>query len=52
MQAACFTVFQLPRPTPECPYVKGLLDPCTNSLAAPNIPAEVLYDKQARPQLI
>ena len=49
MQAACFTVFQLPRPTPERPYVKGLLDPCTNSLAAPNIPAEVLYDKQARP---
>lgn len=51
-QAACFTVFQLPRPTPERPYVKGLLDPCTNSLAAPNIPAEVLYDKQARPSLI
>ncbi|KAK9834168.1 hypothetical protein WJX81_004826 [Elliptochloris bilobata] len=46
IDAACFTVFQLPRPTPECPYVKGLLDPCTNSLAAPNIPAEVLYDKQ------
>jgi len=47
-QAACFTVFQLPRPTPERPYVQGLLDPCTNSLAAPNIPAEVLYDKQVR----
>ena len=29
------------------PYIKGLLDPCTNSMAAPNIPAEVLYDKQA-----
>ena len=49
MQAACFTVFQLPRPTPERPYVQGLLDPCTNCMAAPNIPAEVLYDKQARP---
>ena len=47
-QAAVFTVFQLPRPTPAQPYIKGLLDPCTNSLAAPNIPAELLYDKKAR----
>ena len=30
------------------PAFQGLLDPCTNSLAAPNIPAEVLYDKKAR----
>lgn len=40
-------VFQLERPSPTQPYIKGLLDPCTNSLAAPNIPAEVLYDKKA-----
>ena len=40
-------VFRLERPSPSQPYIKGLLDPCTNSLAAPNIPAEVLYDKQA-----
>lgn len=32
-------------PTETCPYIKGLLDPCTNSKVAPNIPAEVLYDK-------
>jgi PWWP domain len=25
--------------------IKGLLDPCTNSKARPNIPAEVLYDE-------
>jgi hypothetical protein len=47
-QAAAFSVFQLARPTPARPYIAGLLDPCTNSLAAPNIPAEVLYDKKAR----
>ena len=46
MQATAFEVFQLPRPSPEQPYIKGLLDPCTNSMTAPNIPAEVLYDKQ------
>lgn len=45
-QAAAFQVFQLEKPTPEVPYIKGLLDPCSNSLAAPNIPAEILYDKQ------
>lgn len=32
-------------PTAEQPYIKGLLDPCTNSKLAPNIPAEVMYDK-------
>jgi hypothetical protein len=39
-------VFELERPTAEVPYIKGLLDPCTNSKLAPNIPAEKLYDKQ------
>jgi hypothetical protein len=34
-------VFGLPKPTPAQPFIKGLLDPCTNSKAAPNIPAEV-----------
>ena len=48
MQAAAFDVFQLEQPTPEAPFIRGLLDPCTNSLTAPNIPAEVLYDKEAR----
>lgn len=32
-------VFRLPLPTPETPFIKGLLDPCTNSKVAPNIPA-------------
>ena len=36
-------------PSEEQPFIKGLLDPCTNSKIAPNIPAEKLYDKQARP---
>ena len=48
LQAAAFDVFQLDQPNLERPYIKGLLDPCTNSMAAPNIPAEVLYDKQVR----
>lgn len=26
--------------------VQGLLDPCTNSKIAPNIPAELLYDRR------
>ena len=39
-------MFQLERPTPEQPFIQGLLDPCTNSLTAPNIPAEKLYDKE------
>ena len=41
----CYKVFGLKKPTIEVPYVKDLLDPCTNSLSNPNIPAEVLYDK-------
>ena len=45
-QAAAFQVFQLDKPTAKQPYIKGLLDPCSNSLTAPNIPAEKLYDKQ------
>ena len=40
-------MLQLPHPCPEQPYIKGLLDPCTNSMTAPNIPAEKLYDKKA-----
>lgn len=44
--AAAFQVFQLPRPSADRPYIRGLLDPCTNSKVAPNIPAERLYDKQ------
>ena len=39
-------MLQLPHPSPEQPYIKGLLDPCTNSMTAPNIPAEKLYDKK------
>jgi len=45
IQATAFKVFQLTPPTPQQPFVKGLLDPCTNSMLAPNIPAEKLYDK-------
>ncbi|GLC40999.1 hypothetical protein PLESTM_001144900 [Pleodorina starrii] len=44
--AGAFKVFQLPRPTATFPYIRGLLDPCTNSKANPNIPAEKLYDKE------
>ncbi len=43
--AAAFDVFGLKRPTLLSPVIKGLLDPCTNSKVAPNIPAEKLYDK-------
>ncbi|KAK9808905.1 hypothetical protein WJX72_006126 [[Myrmecia] bisecta] len=46
IQAGAFKVFGLEAPTAEQPFIKGLLDPCTNSLLAPNIPAEKLYDKQ------
>eukprot|EP00884_Botryococcus_braunii_P018797 jgi/Botrbrau1/5600/Bobra.97_2s0025.2 len=46
IEAAAFNVFQLGRPTPEKPYIEGLLDPCTNSLTAPNIPAQYMYDKK------
>ena len=42
-------MLQLPHPSPEQPYIKGLLDPCTNSMTAPNIPAEKLYDKKVSP---
>ena len=41
----CLKVFELKKPTIDVPYVLGLLDPCSNSLTNPNIPAEVLYDK-------
>ena len=42
--AIAHRIFLLPEPTPVCPYIPGLLDPCTNDKEAPNIPAEVLYD--------
>ncbi|RMZ54490.1 hypothetical protein APUTEX25_002066, partial [Auxenochlorella protothecoides] len=45
IETVCFGVFGLQRPTAEVPFIKGLLDPCSNSRVAPNIPAEVLYDK-------
>lgn len=45
ISAAAFQVFKLPRPTAQRPYIPNLLDPCTNSKTAPNIPAQVLYDK-------
>ena len=48
VQVAVFTVLQLPHPSPVQPYIKGLLDPCTNSMTTPNIPAEKLYDKKVR----
>ena len=48
-QVAVFTVLQLPHPSPAQPYIKGLLDPCTNSMTTPNIPAEKLYDKKVGP---
>jgi len=46
VQAAAFEVFRLPKPTAARPYIAGLLDPCTNSRAAPNIPAERMYDRK------
>lgn len=45
ISAAAFDVFGLERPTAAHPFIRGLLDPCTNSKVAPNIPAEKLYDK-------
>jgi len=45
IHAGAFKVFQLKEPTPDAPYIRGLLDPCTNSKIAPNIPAEILFDK-------
>ena len=46
IKEAAFKVFNLKHPTIQQPYIKGLLDPCTNSKETPNIPAEVLYDKK------
>nr|BBC28433.1 PWWP domain-containing protein [Yamagishiella unicocca] len=46
IHAGAFRLFELPRPTASMPYIRGLLDPCTNSKSNPNIPAEKLYDKQ------
>lgn len=46
ISAAVFQVFKLDRPTPQRPWIRNLLDPCTNSKVAPNIPAQVLYDKK------
>ncbi|GAB4820518.1 hypothetical protein N2152v2_007564 [Parachlorella kessleri] len=46
IEAAAFHVFQLERPHARRPYIPRLLDPCTNSKLAPNIPAELLYDKR------
>jgi len=45
VSAAAFDVFCLKRPTTSRPYIENLLDPCTNSKVAPNIPAEKLFDK-------
>lgn len=45
VSAAAFDVFGLKKPTISRPFIKNLLDPCTNSKVAPNIPAEKLYDK-------
>ena len=44
IRAGCRT-FGLHEPTPERPYIDGLLDPCTNSKSSPNIPAQKLYDR-------
>eukprot|EP00210_Caulerpa_lentillifera_P002266 g2176.t1 len=43
--AAAYDVFLLQKPTTQQPYIKDLLDPCTNDKNNPNIPAEKLYDK-------
>jgi hypothetical protein len=41
-----YKVFGLQPPTSARPFIAGLLDPCTNSKIAPNVPAEVCYDKR------
>jgi hypothetical protein len=46
ISAAAFQVFKLERPHAQRPFIRNLLDPCTNSKLAPNIPAEILYDKK------
>ena len=38
-------MFGLPQPSAAEPFIRGLLDPCTNCKLAPNIPAQILYDK-------
>lgn len=45
IDAGC-DIFGLTRPSRRHPVVAGLLDPCTNSKAKPNIPAAVLYDRR------
>ena len=45
-------VFGLEMPTPDQPFVRGLCDPCTNSMTCPNIPAERLYCKRANGLLL
>ncbi|XRB10432.1 hypothetical protein RI054_01g02450 [Pseudoscourfieldia marina] len=45
MELAIFDVMRLPLPQPGATCIRGLLDPCTNNKARPNIPAEILYDK-------
>ncbi|GMH33587.1 hypothetical protein BSKO_01421 [Bryopsis sp. KO-2023] len=45
IHTGAFKVFQLEEPTVQQPFIKNLLDPCTNSKIAPNIPAEITYDK-------
>mmetsp|Transcript_8218 Transcript_8218/g.51089 ORF Transcript_8218/g.51089 Transcript_8218/m.51089 type:complete len:350 (+) Transcript_8218:1624-2673(+) len=44
IRAGC-RIFGLHKPTPERPYIDGLLDPCSNSKTSPNIPAQKLYDR-------
>jgi hypothetical protein len=45
IDVAC-DIFGLVRPCVESPIIEGLVDPCTNNKRRPNIPAEVLYDRQ------
>jgi len=45
VDAAC-DIFGLERPTLRCPLIRSLCDPCCNDKAAPNIPAEILYDRR------
>ena len=39
-------IFGLLRPSVEHPVIQGLVDPCTNNKRFPNIPAQLLYDRQ------
>jgi hypothetical protein len=45
IEAGC-AVFDLKMPTLSQPRILGLLDPCTNNLIDPNIPAEIVYDRE------